>query len=399
MIIKNFFTGIWNYIKRTDVFLWILIIAISTYSLLLLKSVSRATYSDYFRTQLVAIVLGMLGAIIISMLDYASLANYWHIIGVFCILIMLYTAFFGERIIGSAGVNASAWLKIFGRTFQTSELVKIAFLLTFSKHLDVVKEKGILNEPLQVILLFIHGMIPFILCDIQGDAGAGVVFVAMFIFMAFSAGVKLRYFLIFGALVIIAFPFLWKYTLAEYQKLRFTAVYNLDDEIVQMNEGYQAHQGRISIGSGQLFGQGLFNGPRVASNVVTFQQSDFIFSVAGEELGFLGCSLIILLLAVLMFRVLRIASLSRDDIGKYICFGFFGLIAVQSIANIGMCLAILPVMGVTLPFFSSGGSSAMCLYFGIGLIQSVYMRHTENDGSRLVRTETMKFHYKQMKNI
>lgn len=116
-----------------------------------------------------------------------------------------------------------------------------------------------------------------------------------------------------------------------------------------------------------------------------FQQSDYIFSVAGEELGFVGCSLILLLLFLFMLKALHVAHSSRDDLGKYVCFGYFGIIALQSISNIGMCLAVLPAMGVTLPFFSAGGSSAVCMYLGFGLVQSVYMRRKESDGLRLKR--------------
>ena len=175
--------------------------------------------------------------------------------------------------------------------------------------------------------------------------------------MSLSAGVKARYFAILGGLFLVGAPLLWQFVMADYQKARFTAVFNLDDPTVQMEDGYQQYQGRISIGSGRLDGMGLFNGIRVADNAVPFQQSDYIFSVAGEELGFLGCSLILLLLLLFMCKVLHVAHSSRDDMGKYICFGFFGMIALQSVSNIGMCLALLPAMGVTLPFFSAGGSS------------------------------------------
>ena len=102
-------------------------------------------------------------------------------------------------------------------------------------------------------------------------------------------------------------------------------------------------------------------------------------------MGFVGCSLILLLLFLFMLKVLHVAHSSRDDLGKYVCFGYFGIIALQSISNIGMCLAVLPAMGVTLPFFSAGGSSAVCMYLGFGLVQSVYMRRKESDGLRLKR--------------
>lgn len=396
-MVKRCFKGIWNYIKKADILLWILVAAISAYSLLLLRSVDNATGSSYFRTQVFAIALGVAGAIVISLLDYGELANFWYLLAGFSVFLMIYTALFGEAVQGSGGVDARAWINIGGRTFQSSELVKIAFCLTFAKHLDTLRKRGLVDNPVHVVLLACHALVPMLLCQLQGDTGAAIVFFAMFLCMSLAAGVKLRYFAILGGMVLVALPLVWRFAMSEYQKDRIVALFNLDNVDVQVNEGYQQYQGMISIGSGKVTGQGLFNGSRVSSNSVPFQQSDYIFSVAGEELGLVGCSLIILLLFLLLVKVIHVAHSSRDDLGKFICFGYFGIIALQSISNIGMCLALLPVMGVTLPFFSAGGSSAACMYFGIGLVQSVYMRRKESDGLRLKRKLPMRIPYGQMK--
>lgn len=396
-MVKRCFKEIWNYIKKADILLWILVAAISAYSLLLLRSVDSATGSSYFRTQVFAIALGVAGAIVISLLDYGELANFWYLLAGFSVFLMIYTALFGEAVQGSGGVDARAWINIGGRTFQSSELVKIAFCLTFAKHLDTLRKRGLVDNPVHVVLLACHALVPMLLCQLQGDTGAAIVFFAMFLCMSLAAGVKLRYFAILGGMVLVALPLVWRFAMSEYQKDRIVALFNLDNVDVQVNEGYQQYQGMISIGSGKVTGQGLFNGSRVASNSVPFQQSDYIFSVAGEELGLVGCSLIILLLFLLLVKVIHVAHSSRDDLGKFICFGYFGIIALQSISNIGMCLALLPVMGVTLPFFSAGGSSAACMYFGIGLVQSVYMRRKESDGLRLKRKLPMRIPYGQMK--
>ena len=395
-MVKRRIKSIFNYIKKADILLWLLLAAISVYSLLLLRSVDSATGSGYFKTQVFAIGLGVAGAIFLSLLDYVELSNFWYLLAGFSVFLMIYTALFGEQVQGSGGVDARAWITIGGRTFQSSELVKIAFILTFAKHLDTLRKRDLINHPLHVVLLGGHALVPILLCQMQGDTGAGVVFFAMFLVMSLAAGVQLRYFAILGIMVLIALPLLWKFVMSDYQKLRFVALFNLDDPTVQMEDGYQQYQGRISIGSGKLTGQGLFQGSRVASNSVPFQQSDYIFSVAGEELGFLGCSLILLLLFLFMAKVLHVAYSSRDDLGRFICFGYFGIIALQSVSNIGMCLALLPAMGVTLPFFSAGGSSAACMYFGFGLVQSVYMRRKESDGLRLKRKEPLRFLYKQI---
>ena len=396
-MVKRCFKGIWNYIKKADILLWVLVAAISAYSLLLLRSVDSATGSSYFRTQVFAIALGVTGAIVISLLDYGELANFWYLLAGFSVFLMIYTALFGEAVQGSGGVDARAWINIGGRTFQSSELVKIAFCLTFAKHLDTLRKRGLVDNPVHVVLLACHALVPMLLCQLQGDTGAAIVFFAMFLCMSLAAGVKLRYFAILGGMVLVALPLVWRFAMSEYQKDRIVALFNLDNVDVQVNEGYQQYQGMISIGSGKVTGQGLFNGSRVASNSVPFQQSDYIFSVAGEELGLVGCSLLLLLLFLLLVKVIHVAHSSRDDLGKFICFGYFGIIALQSISNIGMCLALLPVMGVTLPFFSAGGSSAACMYFGIGLVQSVYMRRKESDGLRLKRKLPMRIPYGQMK--
>lgn len=382
----RFFGRIWQYIKDMDKFLFLLIVVISSYSLLLLKSVSRAFESaNYFKTQLVAIILGMVGAWILTLIDYNAIASFWYLIAGFSIFLMVYTLLFGISIESTDGVNAKAWINLGVTTFQSSELVKIAFMITFAKHLSILKERELLRRFVHVALLGVHALIPIGLCHLQGDDGAAMIFFCMFLAMTFVAGVQLRYFAgLFGALIVSA-PLVWQYVLKEYQKKRFTAAYNLDDPIVARGDGYQQYQGRLSIGSGKLWGRGLFEGPRVESNRVTFQQSDFVFSVAGEELGFIGCTLIILLLVFLLIRTLHNARVARDPLGTYICVGFFGMIAAQAIFNLGMCLAILPVMGVTLPFFSAGGSSAACLYFGYGLVQNVYLHHKEVDGFTLRR--------------
>lgn len=392
--------SIFDYLKRADIILWILLAAMCAYSLLLLHSVSQSISVDYFRAQLFPIVLGALGAIIVSTIDYADIANFWYLIAGFSVFLMIYTYLFGERVVGSGGVDARAWIRIGSRTFQSSELVKIAFMVTYAKHLDMVKKRGAIGDLPQVLLLCLHALIPMGLCELQGDTGATIGFLAMFLFMSLAAGVPLRYFAALAGLSVVALPILWQYVLKDYQKRRFVAVFNLDtDPDIRMTDGFQQWQGRVSIGSGGLRGQGLGQGPRVRSNVVPFQQSDYIFSVAGEELGFIGCVAIIVLLLLFMMKVLHVASSSRDELGRYMCFGFFGVIALQSVWNIGMCLTILPAMGITLPFFSAGGSSSMCLYLGFGLVQSVHMRRKEIDGLHLKRSPPLRPSYKKTHEV
>lgn len=364
-----------NYIKRTDKLYWLVMLCISVYSLLLLKTVPVDRGRGYFETMLIAVALGYFGAIVLTLIDYREIASFWYVIAGFSLFLMLYTLKFGISVTNSGGVNAKAWIDLGVTTFQPSELVKIGFIITFSKHLSELDKRGLLKSPLHVFLLACHALIPIGLVLLQGDAGAAIIFFCMFLAMSFGAGVQLRYFAALFAAVSAAIPLAWKYDLlSEYQKQRMLAAYHLDEDTDAVRRyGWQQIQGRLSIGSGGFWGRGLFQSPRVNSGIVPVQESDFIFSVAGEQLGFIGCMAIIILLLLLLFGTLRNARKATDVMGRSICMGFFGMIAAQMIFNLGMCLDLLPVMGVTLPFFSAGGSSAACLYFGFGLVLGVHM--------------------------
>lgn len=373
----KFIKSIQDYLKRSDKLLWLITISISTYCLLLLYSVSRAG-KNFFYTQFFAITIGYIGAILLTFVDYRGLANLWHIIAIVGVLLIVYTLIFGISVEGSAGVNAKAWINLpFGITFQPSELVKILFIITFSKHLSIMKENGTLKSFKSVMLLAMHALVPVGLTHLQGDDGAAIIFFFMFLSMSFAAGVQFRYFAVLFGIIISAIPFVWNYVLAPYQKNRLINQFNPESD--PLGAGYQQIQSQISIGSGKIFGRGLFKGPRVSHSIVPVQESDFIFSVAGEELGFIGCVLLILLIFLLLLKVFFIAKKSCDSLGSIMCYGFFGLVASQTIFNLGMCLFVLPVMGVTLPFFSAGGSSSSCLYLGIGLLENIYMNRFDTD--------------------
>ncbi len=365
--------------KYSDRFLWAVILLVSIYSGLLIASVSREGF-NYFTVQSISVAIGLLGAVFLQILDYRLLAKYSNTIAIVCILLIVYTLFAGVAVEGSSGVNARAWIKLPGGiTFQPSELVKIGFIITFARHVSRLKLSKLkisdIEDLKKLMLLGIHVLIPVILTHLQGDDGAAIIFLCIALVMLFMAGLKIRYFALLGALGALMAPIFWHFVLADYQKQRL--ITQLNPEADPLNMGYQQIQGKLSIGSGGIFGAGLFSGPRVANNVVPIQESDFIFSVAGEELGFLGCVFVIVLLLCIIFRIGFISQRTGSEVGSLICFGFIGLILSQTVFNLGMCLSLLPVMGVTLPFFSVGGSSAACLYLGMGIIQNIYLTRDE----------------------
>lgn len=371
----NIFKSIWNSLKYSDKILWSIILFIAVYGLLLVSSISREGF-NYFNVQFFSITIGLIGALFLQILDYKFISKNSKWIGLFCITLIIYTLFMGVTIEGASGVNARAWIKLPGGiTFQPSELVKIGFIITFARHLSKIKKSNNIQNLKSVMLLGLHAFVPALLTHMQGDDGAAIIFLCIALTMSFMAGLPLRYFVILIILGALLMPIAWKFVLADYQKQRILTQLNPEGD--PLNMGYQQIQGKLSIGSGGLLGYGLFKGPRVAKNVVPIQESDFIFSVAGEELGFVGCALIILLLVLLILRVGYIARKSNELTSSLTCFGFIGLIASQTIFNLGMCLSLLPVMGVTLPFFSVGGSSAACLYLAVGILQNIYLNRDQ----------------------
>ncbi|MDR0738806.1 MAG: FtsW/RodA/SpoVE family cell cycle protein [Oscillospiraceae bacterium] len=372
----GFLKNIHDYFKKYDLILWVVSLFISIYCLLLMVSVSVEGV-NFFITQLIAVIIGYIGAIFLAEFDYHILAKYWQIVVTLCCGLMLSTLVLGSTIEGASGVNAKAWLRIFGVGFQPSELGKIGFIITLATHLDFLMKEKMMKSFLHIFLLGVHLIVPVAITKLQGDDGAGVIFICIFLVMCFSAGVQLRYFLCLFSVVTAAMPLIWRFVFSDYQKQRILVMLDLENH--KLDKGFQQIQGMISIGSGKIFGQGLFMSPRVKSGIVPMQENDFILSVIGEQLGFVGCTLALISLAVLTFAVFKNGMKACDNLGALMCFGFFGLLFLQTIFNLGMCLNILPVMGVTLPFFSSGGSSAACLYLGLGIAQSVYSKRGDSD--------------------
>lgn len=384
--IERAFSGIIDYFRRTDKTFWLLTITASIYGCILIASQQRGGEVNFLRTQIMAIVIGYIGAVIISLMDYNFIAKCWWLIGGVALALTFAVFFIGMQV---AGTDDVGWIRLpGGMTFQPSELTKICFIITFSKHLSDLTERDSLHTFLGVMTLVIHAAVPVGLIHMQGDDGAALVFGCMFLIMTFAAGVQLRYFIVLLLGVVAALPLVWTRMMNEDQKNRLIVLFTNDDEMLR-TYGWQQYQGRISIASGGLFGKGIFNGPRVAKEMVPYQENDFIFTVAGEELGFVGCAAILLLFVIMLFKVLKTAREACNPLGKSICTGFFALLVTQIAINLGMVLGLLPVVGITLPFFSSGGSSAACLYLGVGLVQSVFM-HPTDDKEKPVKVEISK---------
>ena len=379
----RFYESIINYFKHTDFILWILSFVTVIYSLLLIFSMQRTGNYNFIGTQLFAIIIGTIVAVVISLADYRFILRKWYFSALLSVLLLLSVFVFGIQV---EGTDDTAWLNIAGLSVQPSEFVKILFIITFSSHLYYLREQNMIASFLGVVSLAFHATIPMAIIHIQGDDGTVLIFAFIFLVMTFTAGMQKRYFAILAVSLFVGIPLIWTFFLNDEHRNRFIALFDIDGNAMT-NYGWQQYQGKISIASGGLLGEGYQNGARVEYGIVPEQENDFILTVAGEEFGFIGCILIILLLCAIALKILFNGEKSNDIRGKYICSGVFALIASQVIINIGMVLGFLPVVGITLPFFSVGGSSVMSVLICIGFVQSVVCHNTDDMNTVFIRRE------------
>ena len=376
---RKFFKTIKNFIKETDKILLLLCTLASAYGCVSVLSATLWTVSEGekfsrdFIVMCAACIVGIIIALIISLIDYEFIMKMAPFIGIFCIGIMLLLFAVGVGPIERP--DAKTWLKFGSIFFQPSELVKIGFIITFGVHLEKLKSN--INHPLSILQLGVHALVPVLLVMKSGDMGSALVFIIITVAMLFVAGLHWGYFLGGGLLVVAALPLAWVFVLDNIQKERFLALAYPE---LYPNIIYQQERGMAAIGGGGITGQGLFQGRLTQTpNAIPEAENDMIFTVIGEELGLVGTVLALLLLTFIVIRIIRTGR--HDNIGntKVMCYCIAAMIAGQVIINIGMCLMLLPVIGITLPFFSAGGSSNLCIYFSIGLILSFYRYNQQSD--------------------
>lgn len=316
-------------------------------------------------------VVGLIAALLISRVDYANLARLSPALAVVSVILMILT--YTPLGLNVTGTDDTAWLGFpFGSsdpwiTFQPSELMKVVFILTFSRHLYAVREH--ISRLPTFLLLCVHGAIPALLVFKQGDDGTALMFLIIFVCMLFAAGLRPWYFIVGGVCLIGALPLVWNYFLDDTKKARFLCLIPSLVEKYKDTAGFQQYYGIQALGSGQMTGVGFLEG---GSDYVYSRGADFVFSVAGEEFGFLGAMAVLVLLGLICIAIWRAGMRARDSMGFYICVGMMAYIGFQSVINIGMVTRLLPAIGITLPFFSAGGSSLGTLFLGVGLVLSVY---------------------------
>ena len=402
-----FLESIQRYWKRTDKTYLLLCILSSSFAVLALSSWAAKQGSgfalddvtgqivgigDYRRAvvQAGAAAIGLCVAVLLSNIDYRSLVKVWPVHVAVTWGMVLPTLFIRNVTVGplTIGYNAGdtdnySWYKLGGFTLQPTELAKTSFILTFAMHLNNVRGK--INEPKELGKLLLHMLVPILIIHIQGDDGTAIIYGIIACCMMFSAGLSWKY--IIGAIsaaavaVAVAFGFFSDKIGKGYQWYRILAVIDPENktgwapsEAVWKNIIYQQQRGEIALGSGGIFGNGIFGGSYYS---VPNAHNDFVLSWIGNATGFVGCCVVLGILFALVCKTFATGARSEDMLGSFICAGIGGALMAQIAVNVGMNLRVLPVIGVTLPFYSAGGSSVLMLYICVGLVLSVYMHNTK----------------------
>jgi len=346
-------------IDKTLLFLALFAVSIG----LLVVASSTASLDEpnrYILMQIGAFILGFLILLFMQFIDYENigyLAKYFY--GIIIVLLVA-VLFFGY----DADTNTSRWIKLGFFSFQPAEIVKILFIITLAKHISTVIND--VNYIKNIGFLALHAFIPIALIILQPDMGTALSFAFVFIVMLFIAGVNWRYFAFsFGGIAALS-PMIYFFVLKDYQKARILEF--LNPEADPTGSSYQLIQSKIAIGSGGLFGNGLFSGLQTQGGLLPAKHTDFIFGVVGEELGFIGSILLVLILFAIIARCIFLSIRSKSIFGKMICIGVAALLAFHIFENLLMVVGLAPITGIPLPFISYGGTSMLATMVEIGLV-------------------------------
>jgi rod shape determining protein RodA len=334
------------------------------------STLASATFSQdwwdtFFVRQVIYAVVGVGLMLLVAFTDYSIFANVNHLIYALTILslILVYA-------MGRISFGAQRWIDLGIFPLQPSELAKVLLIIVLAKFLADRQED--LRRLPYFLLSLVYVAIPMVFIYIQPDLGTAIVLGVSWLTMVLMAGVRAKHMGIMALIGLIASPLIWL-SLRDYMRQRIFVFF--DPQLDPLGAGYNINQARIAVGSGGFLGQGFARGTQSQLHFLRVRHTDYIFSVLGEELGFVGVVLLLLLFLVVVWRILRVADMARDTFGQLIACGIATVVAFQAIANIGMNIGLLPASGVPLPFVSYGGSALIALLIGEGVVQNIIIRH------------------------
>lgn len=360
----------WQRIWRE--FDWVLFIAVTALMAIGITVIGSATHInrdgldtyDFVEKQLSFFLVNVVLVFALQAFDYRKLHRIAKPIYIAMLLMLLAVMF-----VGTSALGAQRWIQIGSITVQPSEFSKLLMIISLAFMLENRRNKLSTFRQLVPIVIFVG--IPFLLVFRQPDLGTSLVFMAITAGMLFIDGIRMRLVAIVVGVAMLIMPLGW-FVLQEYQKQRILVFLNPD--IDPFGAGYHIIQSMIAIGSGQVLGKGLFKGTQSQLNFLPENHTDFIFSVIGEELGFVGCVVVLLLFFVVLYRGIRIAKTANDPFGMLVAIGIVSMLCFQVLVNVGMTTGSMPVTGIPLPFISYGVSSMTTNMLSIALLENIYMR-------------------------
>ncbi len=363
-------------VKKADMVLLALCLAATGYGLVLIASATnfRLDTAGYILRQGIGAVLGVLLYFFFSAVDLEHFAEKWWLYLLFNLGFIALLIPFGAERNGNRAWLSFSWLPM---DIQPAEIVKLTFTVLLAKQMAWFQENRRMRGLGSLMWPAAHTGLMFVwIFLISSDVGSGLVYLVIFAGMAFAAGLAWYWFAAgFGLMGVGVAALVLLDKVPGYMMERFRVLF--DHSYDPLGVGWQQNRSLMAIGSGGVFGQGLFNGVQTQSPVkenLPERQTDFIFAVCGEELGMVGCLLIILLEFLLVYRCFQTARVAKSAMGSLICVGFASMLIFQTVENIGMCLFVMPVIGLTLPFFSYGGSSIVTLFAAMGIVSGVRSR-------------------------
>jgi rod shape determining protein RodA len=358
-----------NLVKNIDKLLLVLPLFFAAASITMIASITTDGVNLANRSVIVqsgAFIIGYVAIILVLLLDYKFYERYEKLLYVLSLLFQLtvYTPRGTDM-----GTGSLAWIDLGFITMQPSELVKISFVLVFANFLARRRESLATFKGIAFCVLYAA---PFLALIVKEDFGSGLVLAVMCVGMVFYAGVDGKLFSRLFVAFLVMIPILYRF-MDGYQKDRIDAF--LHPQNLSIQATWHVLQAKVAIGSGGLFGKGLFSGTQKELNFLPVQESDFIFAVTVEELGLAGGTLVILMYFIFLLRMWRVAGRAKDMYGALIVIGILSMFVFQIFENIGMTMGVMPVTGITLPLFSAGGTSVLANMIAVGLVLNIGIRN------------------------
>lgn len=352
-----------------------IVLLISIIGIMTIYSATRPVLDEphpaFYLKQTLWLIIGFVALLLVITFDYIWLNRFnfvFYTIGI----VLLITVF----IFGRTGMGAQRWLNIGFISFQPSEFFKLAYIITLAHYLSKVKNS--LDSLSLLKAFFLITFIPFILLVKQPDLGTALIILIIFGSLILVRGLYKKVAILFVIIVLISLPFLGNIFwggLKDYQKNRIVAF--IEPEIDPTGIGYHLNQSKITVGSGNFFGKGYLEGTQGPFRFLPEKHTDFIFAIFAEEWGFLGCTLLLILYFLLIFRGLDTAKKARDDFGRLLALGITFMFLIYFSINIGMTLGLMPVVGLPLPFMSYGGTALLSNMIAIGILVNIRTRRLE----------------------